>query len=197
MLRQAQNIESRAPARRRWRSFARNEDGVTVIEFAFLALPFFTIIVAIMQTAVVFLASQILDSAVQDTSRLVRTGRAQALDEEAFRTVLCGRLYGMFDCSEGESERLRINVSVVDSFTSAEIPYPLSTGGACTPAGCDWVMDSGFDPGTSGSSPPDVIMVRVYYKWPTIVNFPGFNFGTLPDGSRLLGAARVFMNEPF
>jgi Flp pilus assembly protein TadG len=185
------------PVLRRGRAFARNEDGVTAIEFAFLAIPFFTIIIAIMQTAVIFLASQILDSAVQDTSRLVRTGRAQTLTEESFRNLLCDRLYGMFDCTSGESERLRVNVSVVDSFTSAEIPYPVATGEACTPAGCDWVLESGFDPGTGGQAQPDVILVRAYYKWKSVVSFPGFEFGTLPDGSRLMGAARVFMNEPF
>lgn len=195
MHRQAKNIESRAPARRRWRSFARNEDGVTVIEFAFLALPFFTIIIAIMQTAVVFLASQILDSAVHDTSRLVRTGRALSLDEEGFRDLLCSRLYGMFDCAAGANERLRVNVAVVDNFSAVDMPFPVATGADCTPVACDWELDSAFDPGATGQS--DVILVRAYYKWPTIVNFPGFNFSTLPDGSRLLGAARVFMNEPF
>ena len=64
-----------SPAMRRWRLFMRDETGVTAVEFAILALPFFSIIVAIMETSVILLAGAILDSAVQDTSRVIRTGR--------------------------------------------------------------------------------------------------------------------------
>ena len=67
-----------APAiRRRAQAFARDERGATAIEFALLALPFFTLIFAILETSIVFLAGQILDSAVQDASRKIRTGQAQ------------------------------------------------------------------------------------------------------------------------
>lgn len=185
-----------SPALPRWRTFGRNESGVTAIEFAILALPFFTIITAIMETALVFLAGQILDSSVQDASRLIRTGRAIAFDEAQFRAQICDGLFGLFDCTAGPNERLRINVSVIDDFASASpMPSPLKTGAACTALSCDWEMADDFAGGEAGKS--SVVMVRAYYKWPTLVNLPGFNLSTLPDGSRLLGAARVFMNEPF
>lgn len=180
----------------RLRAFGRDETGVTAVEFAILALPFFTLIAGIMETAVILLAGQILDSAVQDASRVIRTGRAVAYDAADFREQVCDRLYGMFDCTTGANERLRINVEVIDDFASSSpMPSPLATGAACTAVSCPWVMDDDYVGGTPGQN--NVIMVRAYYKWPTIVNFPGFSFRNLPDGSRLLGAVRIFMNEPF
>ena len=185
-----------SPAKRRWRLFMRDETGVTLIEFGILALPFFAIIVAIMETSVIMLAGQILDSAVQDTSRVIRTGRAITYTAETYRELLCSRLYGMFDCTSGPNERLRINVAVLGDFASSSpMPSPVKTGTECTAASCAWVMTDDYNGGTVGNS--DVVMVRAYYKWPTLINFPGFNFSNLPDGSRLMGAVRIFMNEPF
>src|SRR5690606_2566182 len=62
---------------RRRRALGRDERGVTAVEFGLLALPFFTIIAAILQTSLVFLADQVLESAVHDAARAIRTGQAQ------------------------------------------------------------------------------------------------------------------------
>jgi Flp pilus assembly protein TadG len=173
--------------------FGRDERAVTLIEFGLLAVPFFMIIGAILETAMVFLAGQILDSAVQDSSRLVRTGRAQTAeyDDADFRNAICSGLYNLFDCSSGSNEKLRINVAVVDKFDDVSIGYPLKTGSACTAAKCDWVLPDAYDGGTGG----EVVLVQAYYKWPTFVGL--ISFSNLPDGTRLLGASRVFRNEPF
>lgn len=178
---------------RRSRRFARNERGVTAIEFGILALPFFTIVGATLETALVFLASQVLDSAVDNASRMVRTGQVQTATytQAQFRTAICDGLFGMFTCTD--NTKLRVNVSVLGNFDSASLGYPLETGTKCTSAKCDWTLAEAYGPGTGS----DVIQVQVYYKWPTILNLPGFNFQTLPDGTRLLGATRVFKNEPF
>ena len=60
-----------SPAISRGRRFARDERGVTAVEFGILGLPFFTIIFAILETTMVFLAGQVLDGAVEDASRLI------------------------------------------------------------------------------------------------------------------------------
>ena len=108
-----------APAISRGRSFARDERGVTVIEFAILALPFFTLIFAIIETAMVFFASQVLDSALEDASRMVRTGRAQAANYTMteFRSYLCGYTFNLLDCSQ-----IRLKVTVISNFSSAAPP---------------------------------------------------------------------------
>ena len=183
------------PFIRRSRQFGGDERGVTAIEFGILAVPFFMIVGATLETAMIFLAGQVLDSAVQDTSRFVRTGQAQTAewDGDDYREAICNRLYGMFDCSNGANARLRVNVAVIEDFTQAAVGYPLEVEDDCTEVTCDWTMANDYVPGVGGN----VVLVRAFYKWPTILNLPGFNFGTLPDGSRLLGASRVFRNEPF
>lgn len=175
--------------------FHRDERAVTLIEFGILALPFFTIIAAILETALVFLAGQILDSAVQDSARLVRTGQAQTAEYDSadFRAAICAGLYGIFDCTSGAGARLRVNVAVISNFATATTGYPLQTGENCTADECDWTLADDYVPGIGG----DVVLVQAFYKWPTLVNLPGFNLQSLPDGSRLLGSSRVFRNEPF
>ncbi len=69
----AMNVRTRTMGR-----FRRDEKGVTAVEFGLLSLPFFAIIGAILETSLIFMASQILDSAVNDSARLIRTGQAQA-----------------------------------------------------------------------------------------------------------------------
>lgn len=169
------------------RGFLRDDRGTTLIEFALLGVPFFSIIGAILETAMIFFAGQVLDSAVQDASRFVRTGEAGGFSLTQFRTTLCNRLYGLFDCT-----KLRINVSVINNFSSATIELPYDPDD-CTPSDCDWTLAENYNAGTGS----DVILVRVFYRWPTIIDFGGFNLQNIGDGSRLLAGVRVFRNEPY
>lgn len=176
------------------RSLARDEKGAVAIEFALLALPFFILIFAILETSIVFLAGQILDSAVQDASRQIRTGQAQGAewDVDDFREEVCDGLYGMFDCS---ADKLKVKVSVVSSFSNATLTPPIDPDCSVTSDEdeCDWTIAQTF----SGGLGSEVVLVQAYYKWPTIVNLPGFNLETQAGGTRLLSAVRVFVNEPF
>ncbi|WDR06776.1 pilus assembly protein [Devosia rhodophyticola] len=170
------------------RSFVRDTSGATAIEFGILALPFFAIIGAILETSLVFLSGQILDSAVSDASRQIRTGQAvnATFGVGEFRNLICGGLYGLFDCSA-----LNIRVSTISDFSSAVVTLPVNA--ACT-SSCTWTTPDTYGPG-SGSS---TIMVQVYYKWPIILDFGGgLSLADLPDRTRLLATVRVFRNEPF
>jgi Flp pilus assembly protein TadG len=181
-----------SPASRGRKSFVKDENGATAIEFGLLALPFFSLIYAILETSIVFLAGQILDSAVQDASRIVRTGQAQTASwtPARFREEICDGLYGMFDC-----DALKIRVSVVSSFATATVMPAVDE--ACStssdPEDCDWTIVEAYTPG-DGS---EIVLVQAYYKWPTLLNLPGINLQTQADHSRLLSAVRVFRNEPF
>jgi len=167
-----------------FRRFKKDENGVTAIEFGMLALPFFAIIGAILETSLVFLASQILDSAVNDSSRLIRTGQAQAANFTAteYKAAICDSLYGMFNC-----ENLRIKVSEVANFGSATISNVVDLDDG------SWTFVENYDDGTGAS----VILVEAYYKWPTTLDLLSFDLSNLPDGTRLLSSVRVFRNEPF
>jgi len=174
---------------RRRRDFLRDQRGVTAIEFGLLALPFFSIIGAILETSVVFLSGQILDSAVQDASRLIRTGQVQTANYtiEKFRTNMCDRLYGLFTCSG-----LHIEVQMLTSFNAANIKPPVDFS-CTTEEQCDWIRPEVYAAGVGSS----IMVVQVYYKWPVMLNLGGMTLANLPTGDRVLGAASVFRNEPF
>jgi len=132
------------------RKFLANESGVTAIEFAMLGLPFFAIIGAILETALIFFASQVLDSALNDSARLIRTGQAQAqnYNVNTFRTAVCSELYGLFDC-----KKLKIRVSTINTFSSATLKRVVD------PKTGDWKLVQSYDDGAASS----IIMVEAYY----------------------------------
>jgi Flp pilus assembly protein TadG len=176
---------------RRRRGFARDERGATMIEFALLALPFFSIVGAILETSVVFLSGQILESAVQDVSRLIRTGQAQGTITTAaqFKSRVCGRLYGLFpDCNNS----LHVEVQTVTNFSAASISAPVNW--TCDQDACDgWTRTEQYTAG-AGSS---IMMVQVYFKWPVIMSLGDMTLANLRGNKRLLGASTIFRNEPF
>jgi len=171
----------------RGRSFARDQRGVTAVEFGILALPFFTLIFAVIETAMMFFAQQVLDSAVEDASRMVRTGQAQTqgFDIAAFRNYLCGYTFGLFNCSN-----IVITVQPIASFSSTSTTTPVET---CDLTTCTWSTSSSFD----GGSSRNIIQVSAYYRWPLTIVLPYFNLKNQPDNYRLISAIRVFRNEPF
>lgn len=182
----------RALLPRRRCGFLRDERGVTVVEFGLLAVPFFSIVGAILETSVVFLSGQILDSAVQDVSRLIRTGQAQqaGMTPAQFKQDVCDRLFGLFTNCDG----LHVEVQVIDNFNAASMTPPVNWSCDEDDDGCsDWTRPETFTPG-QGSS---IVAVQVYYQWPVILPLGSLGMGNLPDGKRLMGAATVFRNEPF
>jgi len=172
-------------AEKRKASFLKNEQGVTVIEFGLLAFPFFGLLAVILETALIFIAGIVLDSAVDDGVRLIRTGQAQEANFNAnnFRDAICAGTVQMFDCNE-----LKIRVRVVNNFRQSN-----SVTQFINPVDGSWRNVTSYDDG-SGTS---IILAEVYYKWKPVVTLRWFNIGALADGTRLLGAARVWRNEPF
>ena len=164
--------------------FSKDERGVTAIEFGLLALPFFTIIGAIIETSLIFFASQVLDGAVNDSSRFIKTGQAHAANYTlaSYRQAVCDKLYGLFDCNG-----VKIRVKVINNFASATLA-PVTN-----PSDGNWTLVEQYDHGSSAS----IIMIEAYYKWPIALSMFDFNMSNMPDNTRLLSAVRVFRNEPF
>ncbi len=171
----------------------RDERGATAVEFGLLALPFFMIVGAILETAVVFLSGQILDTAVQDVSRLIRTGQVREMGittAQDFKDRVCERLYGLFT----NCDALHVEVDVQDTgrFSDITISAPIDFAN-CKKDACDWTRPEVFSAG-QGSS---IVVVQVYYKWPAIVSLGGYHLGNLGDGTRLMSGTTVLRNEPF
>jgi len=190
-----------APLIRRSRGMAKDEKGAVAVEFALLAIPFFSLIFAILETSIVFFAQQILESALQDSTRFIRTGQSQsAWNTSEFRKAICGRTYGLFECSatNADTERLLIRVEPVTDFDTAVAEIGLPISDECrdimaAPETCEWTIDEAYNDGTGS----DVIIAQAFYKWPIVLNLPWFNLSTQAGNNRLLSAVRVFKNEPF
>ena len=61
------------------RRFRRNRRGSAAVEFALVAPIFFGLLFAIMEVALMFFASQVLEKVTQDAARMIMTGQAQNL----------------------------------------------------------------------------------------------------------------------
>ena len=163
----------------------RDERGAVAIEFGLLALPFFAIIFAILETSMVFFAGQVLDSAVQDASRKIRTGEAATWNLQTFKDEVCKGLYNLFKCSE-----LRVRVTTATNFagasTSITATSPLKPS-SCVARTTPTVKIAGTsrEAFTAGAG-RSIQLVQVYYKWPVIVNLGGFNLQNTTDGAACL-----------
>jgi Flp pilus assembly protein TadG len=164
----------------------RDTSGATAVEFALLAFPFFAIIAAILQTSVVFIASQVLESSVIDASRHVRIGEAQKLTESAFKKRICDGLYGLF----GDCQGMHLRVDTIYAFSNTKPSIPVDV--SCT-TNCDWTTPQTWAPGVASS----VVMVQSYYRYPVPIPLGPLSIANSADGTRLIGSTYVFMNEPF
>lgn len=167
------------------RRFSRSQSGATAVEFSILAPIFFVILGATLELSMAFFAGQILDSAVNDSARFIRTGQAQTegWTADLYREEICSRLYFGFDCSE-----LQVSVRVISQFQNFAAGQPV-----VNPDTGAWTLISQYNPGNGFS----IVLVEAYYKWPSITAIPGVTTGLTGDGKRLLAAARIFRNEPF
>jgi len=167
-------------ALRGMRRLARKEDGAAAVEFGMVAAPFLLLVFAIMETAIVFFASQTLESAVADSSRLIMTGQAQTqgFNQSAFKNEVCARIYGLFDCTNG----VYVDVKKYTTFSSIDLSSPLDANG-------NFQNNMAYQPGCPG----DIVVVRLFYQWPIYVSL----LQNMSGSNRLLIATAAFRNEPF
>lgn len=166
---------------RKAKKLHREDDGVTAIEFALLAIPFFSLLGVILETGLYLLGSQVFDSAVDDAARLIMIGDAAkfSYSQNTFKEKICDKTFGLIDCP-----RIKLRVRPIASFSAADTTPPVDEDG-------DWILTEEFRAGQR----TQVMLVEAYYKWNT---FFGFDYGFSKYGNSLVfSSARVFMNEPF
>lgn len=164
--------------------FRGNQRGSAAVEFALVAPLFFALLFAIIETGMVFFASQSLETALQDSARTIMTGEAQMADltKQSFKTnIVCKNISVLFDCENGITVDVR---SYPAGFGSVTISDPIS--------GEDF-NNTKYIPGRPG----DIVVVRLFYQWPLFVTGLGYNIANLSGGKRLLSATAAFKNEPY
>jgi Flp pilus assembly protein TadG len=166
----------------RGRRFVRHDRGATAVEFGLIALPFFFLIVAIIETGLAYFADSTLDNATNIAARMIRTGQAQqqGFDVTAFKTQICNSASPLLDCS-----KLSLDVRTSATFSSANLGAPLKPDGTLDTTGFSYNAGHGTD----------IVVVRAFYPWPTITNLVGT--ATTGHATFMLAAVAAFRNEPF
>ncbi len=171
----------------------RSRDGAAAIEFALLAIPYFLIVFAIIETFVAFTGEQLVANAVDTLARKVRTGQITATNttEAGFRGMFCDEVSILIQCGTEDDGKLIIDLRSFATF--ADIPdYIPRDGGALQASG-------NFSPGGPGSKN----MLRAYYKWSVVTDLvrPYISGlrpvdGSIPD-EFLIVATASFQNEDY
>ena len=96
-----------------------------------IATPFFALLFAIIETAIVFFAGQVLETVTQDSARMIMTGQAQnaGYTQAQFKTYVCGKVSVLFDCVNG----IYVDVKSYPGFSSVST-FGVSPGGRCSAA---------------------------------------------------------------
>jgi hypothetical protein len=79
-----------------------------------------------------------------------------------------------------------IDVQSYKTFDTVDISSPID-------ATKSFVPPNNYLPG----GPTDIVVVRLFYKWPVFVTGLGFNLANLSGNKRLLTATAAFQNEPY
>ncbi|MFN3512123.1 MAG: TadE/TadG family type IV pilus assembly protein [Phenylobacterium sp.] len=171
----------------RLRRFTRARSGATAIEFAIIGIPLFMLVFGLLELGLVLLVSATLDTAIDFASRDIRTGNFQTsgkITAKDFEERVCRNMTWL---ASGCTSRLSVEAETFATFTAA---------GASTPQAPDEFEDDSPRCWSVGA-PGDIVLVRAYYVWPLFTPLLDASLQNRGDGTRLIGSARAFRNEPY
>lgn len=182
-------------ARRSW----LDRRGATMIEFAMVVAPFIALMLAILQTSLIYFTQQALETAVEATARQVITGQSQAGDAKGansglssaqlqarFQQAACAQLPGFIKCN-----KLFVDVRSAGTWADLDTSLPVMTfdkNGNVT-------NKFSYSLGTQGA----VIMVRLMYIWPLQGSPIPLSLGNMVNSAnqRLIVATSVAKSETY
>jgi Flp pilus assembly protein TadG len=175
--------------------------GSVAIEFAMIAPIFLLMMMATIETGVIFFAQSALQNAVNDTARLVKTGQSACystdtngncvgMTQDQFRKQICDSVKTLLRTCEkdanGNSD-LQFDVKAYSAgFGGVSNSSPLVGNGQLPNL-------SDFDTGNAC----DVVLVRAFYRWPVFTPALNFLLDNMNGSNHLLSTAAAFRNEPY
>ena len=204
-----------ARARRCGTALAHDCDGSTIVEFAFVAPPFLALLLATMNTALVYLVQEGLQTAAENAGRLILTGTAQTLtvtnagsagmSAADFKNAICNGISGtnssgaavtiapmlppMLTCSQ-----LTVNVVRTSSYSAAGSVAPAFTYNS---SGNLVSTGTSYSPTSNGAGQNQIVAVQLIYLWPTMTGLMGYNLSNQPNGNRMIVATYVVTTESY
>ena len=183
---------STASVRHVWRRFRRNGRGSAAVEFALVAPVFFALLFAIIETGIMFFASQVLETITQESARMILTGQAQTASytQAQFQNYVCSQI-PVRRCSPAAifmstSRAIPRHGTSCSTFSNVVINSQIDSNG-------NFINNMQYNPG----GPGDIVIVRLFYQWPLYVTGLGYNIANLSGSKRLLAATAAFCNEPY
>ncbi len=184
---------------RKTTSLRRNEDGVTAVEFAFIAPVFLMMVFGVIEFSMVSFASTVMESATSITSRTGKTGYTDTgvTRQQMIINTITSRTAGLLD-----PRKIGISTEVYSTFSNVGQPEPCirPTTPPCpgTP-GTNFVDVNGngqwdSDMGSAGlGNQGDVVVYTVTYPWPIITPL----ISSIIGNTYIITARTVVRNEPF
>ncbi|MGH6910037.1 MAG: TadE/TadG family type IV pilus assembly protein [Phenylobacterium sp.] len=173
--------------------FAREERGAVAVEVGLVLLLFVTLVFALIELAMVFLASASLETAVQVAGRQIRTGEFQQSASNSrvdFQKLVCANM-GWLSSQCATDAFVEVQTFASFSDLAANPPLPAATFKPTTPA---------TTPKTcfTAGNPTDIVLVRAYFRWRLFTPFLDHGLENIPGaGLRLMSSATAFRNEPY
>jgi Flp pilus assembly protein TadG len=184
------------------RRFRRNRDGSAAVQFMLIAPLFFALLFAVVETAIMFFASQVLETVAQESARAIMTGQAQngspsvcggaPCTPASFKAYVCSQIPAILNCNN-----ISVDVQNYQTFANITITNPIDSNGNLNSG------NFGYNPGGSSSCTGNVsctnsiVKVTLYYPWQLFVTGLGYNISSMAGNKRLLTAIAVFRNEPY
>lgn len=169
------------------RGFARARGGTTAVEFAMIAMPFFILLIGLIEICVMFVVMTVLEHGAREGARDIRTGefqRSAAVTRDALRNDICDAMANLFDCEN----RITISVDRLAAFPASAPAVPLKADGT--------LQDESTLPFNPGGR-EDIVVVQVFFEWSLITPGLTLPLANYPDNQRLMIATVAFRNEPF
>ncbi len=174
------------------RRFGAADGGATAVEFSLIAIPFFTLLFAILELGLVFFVSTTLENATDAAARQIRTGEVQAAGgtAAAFKTAICKNMV-IGNCAAN----LKVDVKNFSEFANINTTQPLKDLDAKDPKKGKVLDEKAlkWEPG----GPESIVLVRAYYEWTLITPLMNKALQNLANGKRLITATTTFQNEPY
>lgn len=165
--------------------FTKRSEGVVAVEFALIAAPFFAVLLGIIEAGLFVFASQLMESAMEDTARLIRTGQAKGMTQTQMITDACKRV--IIVSQQACEGKAKLEVKVYNGFAAYDpTNLPIDSTGKFLPA-IPYENPSALQ----------YVVARLYYPWPTFMPNMGIGGGSMADGSRLIVGTAAFRTENF
>jgi Flp pilus assembly protein TadG len=169
------------------RRFRRNRRGAVALEFALVAPVFIALLFAILETGIKFLAGEVLETATQESARMILTGQAQNgsfTTQSQFASHVCNQIPALFTSC---NNNISVDIESYPSFSNVTISNPIDSNGNLNTGNFQ------YSPGNAC----DIVVVRVFYPWQLFVTSVGYNPMRMSGNKQLLSSTAAFRNEPY